>query len=261
MVSNSNIKQNETQIPQRKPGVYRRGPFRFENGEFICKEGEFISWEELEKQGIMIVKGGELSTPWPENDYGPDNTPAQENIDGIIVLPEKITSIKERTFSNCNITEIILPVNLKNIKKFTFLNCRELAQITIPKCVETIGESAFESCDKLEVVNFNTNLKKIEENAFIHCSSLTDVALPSSLLEIGDNVFKNCRKLSHVTISGNLKKIGSAAFRGCILTDLKVPDTVDNIGAGAFGEVSHVQYKGSATYGNNDKFWGANSLN
>ena len=261
IVDNSNIKQNETQIPKWEPGVYRLGPFRFENDEFIRKEGKFISWEELEKQGIMIVKDGELSTPWPEGDYGPDNTLAQENIDGIVILPEKITSIEERTFSRCNITEIVLPDNLKDIKRYTFLGCHELVRITIPNSVKNIGASAFDSCDKLKEITFNTGLKKIENNAFIHCSNLINVTLPSSLLEIEDNVFKNCEKLSKIQIPDSVKKIGSAAFRGCKITDLKVPDTVDKIGASAFWGVSHIEYKGSATYGNNDKFWGANTMN
>ena len=88
------------------PGVYRMGPFRYDKNQFIRKEGDFISWEELEQQGIITLEDGQLSTPWPEGDYGPENSLAQKNIDGVVVLPDKVTSIAEGTFSNCNISRL-----------------------------------------------------------------------------------------------------------------------------------------------------------
>ena len=48
------------------------------------------------------------------------------------------------------------------------------------------------------------------------------------------------------------------AFSGCTgLTDVKIPDSVTNIGEMAFRDVAHITYTGSAT----GSPWGAKSRN
>ncbi len=243
------------------PGVYRMGPFRYDKNQFIRKEGDFISWEELEQQGIITLEDGQLSTPWPEGDYGPENSLAQKNIDGVVVLPDKVTSIAEGTFSNCNISEIILPDGLKEIGKNTFYHCSELMFVSIPGSVKYIDESAFAGCRKLESVTFHTGLEIIEKNAFYKCSGVTEISLPQGLSEIGEGAFRECGGLKNVHIPDTVRKIGSGAFRGCGADKIKIPHQVEEIGPCAFQGVIYIDYNGSAVFGNKDKFWGAESMN
>lgn len=261
--SSSGVVIDLGRIPLRltTPGVYRKGPFRYENNQFMRKEGDFISWEELERQGIVMVEDGELSTPWPEGDYGPDNSLAQKNVDGVVILPDTITTIAEGTFSNCNITEIILPDGLKEIKRNAFFHCNELMSVSIPGSVKYIGESAFDSCGKLQSIIFHIGLEKIEKNAFYKCSGVTEVSLSLGLLEIGEGAFRECRGLKNVKIPDTVRKIGSGAFRGCGADNLTIPDQVEEIGPCAFQGVISIEYHGSAVFGNRDQFWGAESMN
>lgn len=68
----------------REPGIYRRGPLRFINGEYVRIEGEFVPWKALEKQGVVIVKQGELSTPETGEEEEPEDYESVRNIDGIV---------------------------------------------------------------------------------------------------------------------------------------------------------------------------------
>ncbi|MDY6073721.1 MAG: leucine-rich repeat domain-containing protein, partial [Eubacteriales bacterium] len=52
---------------------------------------------------------------------------------------------------------------------------------------------------------------------------------------IGDSAFSFCKKLTEVTIPDSVENIGDNAFYFCIsLTEIKIPDGVQSIGNGAF---------------------------
>ena len=60
------------------------------------------------------------------------------------------------------------------------------------------------------------------------------VVIPDTVTEIEDNAFVQCTNLKNVTLSKNLKKIGKYAFFGCPVTKMTIPDSVEEIGGGAF---------------------------
>lgn len=63
---------------------------------------------------------------------------------------------------------------------------------------------------------------------------LKAVVIPDTVTEIEDNAFIQCTNLKNVTLSKNLKKIGKYAFFGCPITKMTIPDSVEEIGGGAF---------------------------
>jgi hypothetical protein len=62
------------------------------------------------------------------------------------------------------------------IKNGNFADCMKLKSVTIPRGVESIGESAFRSCISLTEVIMNVGLKAIGNNAFKSCCKLESVA-------------------------------------------------------------------------------------
>ena len=108
-----------------EPGVYHQGSSDYINGEPAWNAGKFITWSELGKRGIMIVRQGKLSTPMDFSSEESDfcNYLAVEYIDGMIVLPDHITSIAKGTFFHCNITGICLPESLEHIGAGAFAQC------------------------------------------------------------------------------------------------------------------------------------------
>ena len=101
-----------------------------------------------------------------------------------------------------------------------------------------------------------------EEDGNIH--TLDDVKgtliIPDTVTSIGEEIFSHCH-LINVVIPDSVKEIGANAFASTGLKDIKVPRGVEKIDSGAFSEISHIEYKGTATYKEDDKYWGAKSMN
>ena len=71
----------------------------------------------------------------------------------VVVLPEGVTKINEKTFSNCsNLEEVRLPSTLKKIGPWAFAYCGKLKSVNIPSSVINIGANAFEGCNSLSEV-------------------------------------------------------------------------------------------------------------
>ena len=152
--------------------------------------------------------------------------------------------------------------NVKVIADDAFDDCTNLASITIPDSVTSIGSSAFTGCSSLEKVNItdidawamidftsssanplyygaelylNGELvtqvtlsiaTKIEDYAFYSCNSLTSITIPSVVTSIGNYTFDGCRSLTSATIPSSVTSIGWGVFEDCSsLTTMRVEAT------------------------------------
>jgi hypothetical protein len=140
-----------------------------------------------------------------------------------------------------------------------------LSSITIPSGVKSIGNWAFDSCQKLvwdTAKMFPSSLTTIGDYAFSNCTSLTDIELPetakyvgaalfyqssvktakfgSKITEIKERMFFSC-PLESITINGNITFIGADAFHACELMEFSLPATISEIGASAFSECDKLE--------------------
>ena len=171
----------------------------------------------------------------------------------------KITKIGEGTFGDCSsLINVIIPNSVKQIGAYAFSACSSLTSVTIPNSVIKIGYAAFYYCSLLTSVNIPNGLKEIDVNVFCECVSLTNLIIPNSVTLIDEYAFSHCESLKSVTIPSSVTEIKYGAFSYCIsLTDVIVPNSVTLISGDAFGEVSHIEYYGTAT----GAPWGANKMN
>ncbi|MBR6407942.1 MAG: leucine-rich repeat domain-containing protein [Clostridia bacterium] len=176
-----------------------------------------------------------------------------------IVLPDSITTIGKRAFSNCvDLESINIPDGVTTIGEFAFNECMSLKSIVLPDSVTTVGKEAFALCSRLESVRMPSDLKIIPEDMFVGCYKLNNVSIPGGVTSIGDGAFANCSSLESVTIPagvtaingtaflnckslktvnilGNVKSIGRYAFFGCnSLENFSIPGTVKTIDEYAF---------------------------
>ena len=107
-----------------------------------------------------------------------------------IILPEEITEIKDRVFSDCSLLEYVEGLN-----------------------VETVGNQAFNSCSALKVFN-SRGIKYVKSNGFSSCTSLVDFGPTTSLTNISDAAFYACSSLDKELELTNpdLTKISKDAF-------------------------------------------------
>ena len=147
------------------------------------------------------------------------------------------------------------------------------ADIVIPEVYEgltvsSIGECAFDECERLTSIVIPNSVSSIGEAAFVCCTALTSVTIPSSVTSIGRFAFEGCVNLSSIVvhednpiydsrdncnaiiettsntlivgckttiIPNTLTIIGENAFTYCEgLTSINIPNSVTDISYGAF---------------------------
>lgn len=86
------------------------------------------------------------------------------NAEGQIIVPSSITSIPSWCFYNTNkITGVTFPTSLVTISDHCFYSSG-ITSLTIPASVTTIGVSAFQDCQSIEVVNMYPNTAPIADS-------------------------------------------------------------------------------------------------
>ena len=158
---------------------------------------------------------------------------------------------------------------LTEISNYAFYYCRNLASITIPETVTSIGTYAFESCISLTgsltipagvtQIRTNTfyncrftsvtilgNVTTIDNMAFYGCTTLTDITLPATVTSIGQSAFNSCLILPSITIPASVTSIGEDAFSLCnSLTSVTFAGTIASSGvnANAFRDMGDLRAK------------------
>lgn len=166
-----------------------------------------------------------------------------------------------------NIECIQLPLTLRYIgyKAFHGVGIKSL---TVPPNIEIIGNDAFEHCDSLQVVEWNTNKYIPAEyetlwswqnrifgpNAHVQhivfgdsvqtiprqsCSALPNlqsVLFKGDVLHIEESAFEYCPLLCDVVLPHSLLSLGTYAFSSTGLKEITVPAKCTHIGEGVFAD-------------------------
>ena len=158
-----------------------------------------------------------------------------------VVLHSKLKIIGEYAFQECdNLEHVEIPSmgHLEVIGDHAFQSCTKLKSINMPSHLKRIGHEAFDYCKKLEKLDFShcTQLKTIGNGAFDGCEKLEklDFSHCAQLKVIGNEAFDGCEKLNEVKLPSHLKRIGDKAFADCVLRNVVIPDSVEEIGTDAF---------------------------
>ncbi len=179
-----------------------------------------------------------------------------------IVIPEKVTAIKENAFNGALINSVVLPTTLNEIGMKAFYNST-LLSVTL-NSTPTIGSYAFDACHKLIEVfnnsdyslaprdyecgylaynalvvhNSNTEDSILVKNDDFIFAVVSDDPTDSPLLVGYDGNDKEIVLPENVTINNNVissYEIGSYAFvNNSDLTVLTIPAAVEDIGSSAF---------------------------
>lgn len=126
------------------------------------------------------------------------------------------------------------------IDRYAFENFSLLERVELPFTLEKIGAGAFYCCANLFEVFINEEL--VIENPEGEDDVQTHVA---SLKLIDEYAFMEDKALKSFEAPTSLVKIGRLAFSGCItLTDITIPDTVEDIGSNAFRNTGYLGDEG-----------------
>lgn len=139
--------------------------------------------------------------------------------------------LEDYAFCDCeDLASISLPENIKSIGRYAFDNCQNLKVLDIPSSVLTIGNSAFENCYSLEYINLPDGLLTIGEGAFEYCRSLTQITIPKYVQSIEKDTFRECWSLTHFTLLSSFKTFDLDIFGDYTpIKRIDLPDTISSL--------------------------------
>lgn len=154
--------------------------------------------------------------------------------------PESI-EISEEAFKGFEVEKCVLRVPFEALTKYKgdkrFKDFKNITAIEGSRCLiyDNIGKEII-GCDEEgnEVIEIPEGVTSIKEEAFENNDKIESVNLPNSLLEIGQSAFSLCEKITHIELNDGLTTIGYDAFKGTGLTQIDIPETVNDIGFSAF---------------------------
>ena len=221
-----NVAEKLNIVSENLPKVYNAGYEKGRNDNLSNKE-EQEKTIEITKNGtteILPDDGKVLSKVSVEVDVPSDDSLAigliQRDVTEI-VIPDGVTTIGERTFSNCSsLTEIVIPDGVTTIGKYTFSNCSSLTEIVIPDGVTNLNNGTFEFCSALKSVLLPKNDElTILTTVFNTCTSLTNIIIPHGCKTLGWAAFNKCTALTTIWLPNTLTKVSfdswDNAFSGC----------------------------------------------
>jgi hypothetical protein len=115
-------------------------------------------------------------------------------------------------YNNKTITSVVIPQGVTAVSGFE--GCTQLAQVTLPSTLRSIGVAAFEGT-ALKTVVIPRGVTEIGSSAFADCTSLASVTIPNSVTVIGQKAFKGCTSLTSITIPNGVTLIDDEAFMDC----------------------------------------------
>lgn len=178
-----------------------------------------------------------------------------------VVLPNTITTINTDAFYGCaRLNSINLPEGLVTISLRAFYNCN-LASITIPSTVTSIGNAAFKSNPTTTITwlpvtcsigtddsapfystnsqvtsfTFADGVEVVPAYICKNMNKIDTIVLPASVNKLGQYAFMNCTNLKSINLPVTQKTLPASFLEGCTsLESIELPATLTTVSADAF---------------------------
>ena len=154
-----------------------------------------------------------------------------------------LTEIGSHAFEGTSLTFLTLPDTVETLGEYAFGNINTLNSVNIPEKLTT-ADRAFAGSKKLNELRNKIEGIRIPDGMFEN-TGLTTFIVPSGIKEIGKYAFRNNKSIAisfdgpqegfkDVILPVGLTKIDSRAFESTDIGYYDIPDTVSEIGDGAF---------------------------
>ena len=171
-----------------------------------------------------------------------------------VVLPSSVRKIEQYAFQGSQFKKVVFPASVTTIEAdYLFDGCSRLEEVSLPSCVTEFAEYMFRGCEALTKIETakpitrygdycfdgaNSAMLKLDPNieygsyvfANMDCESLI---IPNGFKVIPEGMFNGWTNLKEVNLDG-VVKIGDRAFYNNSLTTLVLPESVTEVGGGAF---------------------------
>ncbi|MGN0235052.1 MAG: leucine-rich repeat protein, partial [Paludibacteraceae bacterium] len=174
-------------------------------------------------------------------------------IDGLSYMPIGNDKVKLTTYDKAKTlpSALTIPDKVTNgtsdyivsrIAHNAFKGNEDLASVSMPAQLVTIGKCAFMGCKNLKKVVFNEGLETIEDTCFM--STIIDtLQTPTTLISIGQYSFRSNKSMKKIILNEGLQIIGNRAFTSNtnIGDSIVIPSTVTQIGPAVFTSCAKIK--------------------
>ena len=195
----------------------------YKEKNYSVKKHEEHATDKIEKElGLkeLTVADWKKTFVFEKNKLGDIIIKGYKGADSDVVVPDiigknKVVAIGEYAFST----------SAQRISDAMEKKRENIASITLPDSVTSIGDGAFCGCVSLTTIVIPDGITSIGEDVFSDCISLTEITIPDSVTDICCGAFGGCSGLTSVTIPCSVTRIDYEAFAGCEnLTSINVDD-------------------------------------
>ena len=120
---------------------------------------------------------GDLVIPASVTTIG-ENAFASTGFNGKLDFQAQIEEFPAAIFKGLNFTSVSFSDSVKTIGDHAFEKCERLATVTFGQGLETVGQYAFYNSGLSGALTFPDSLKKIDTYAFAECPHITEITLP-----------------------------------------------------------------------------------
>jgi hypothetical protein len=161
----------------------------------------------------------------------------------------ELGNVFQRRTNITSFNELQYFTGLNSIEATAFTQCSDLASITIPNSVTSIGNYAFAECSNLVSITIPNSVTNIGNAPFFACGGLEQITVEEGnpVYDSRDNCNAIIETATNVLIAGcqntiipnTVTYIYAEAFSGIeSLTSIVIPSSVQSIGDWAFGDCS-----------------------
>ena len=204
--------------------------------------------------GVLIVAGVVVIDQGDESDAAVGDTFTVGNLE-YEVITEGEVAVADTTSTRISgvlaipstVSDGMTTYSVTSIGDRAFQDCNKLTSVTIPDSVTSIGEYAFNRCSGLTSVTIPDSVTSIGEYAFNLCSALVEIHVNQNNQNYSstDGVLFNkdgssliicgAGKIGQYIVPDGVTSIGNSAFYNCSgLTSVTIPESVTSIGEYAF---------------------------
>ena len=171
-----------------------------------------------------------------------------------LTFNNKLNYIGNNAFQNCSSIQgiIVIPDSISTINDSTFIGCTEISgSIFFNKKLKSIGKSAFEGVNKISKISLKQNIKEIKDNAFKGCIGINTINIENNTPPtIYQNTFYSVDKANTLlNISNGTTSLykGNQFWNEFTLphedSGLNTVEVLVSVGLGGKVKINNVEYK------------------
>ncbi len=166
------------------------------------------SWSSLEKLNFpaALVSVGELNftncTALQNINIAAGNTSFSYS-KGVLYDYAKTKIIKAP-----NVASVSIPDTVTTIGAYAFYYNKNIEKISLPSSVTTIEAQAFADCDKLSSIKLSDNITSLPQAVLASCDILTEVKVPAKVTLVDELAFAQSKKLERIYFTGDKPEFG-----------------------------------------------------